>query len=373
MIGEMLRSDDFENELILDVAQVLDLNFKDYITAFAGYPDSSENQTAIERFHKLVKIQTAEEYESCLEFLRPYVMEDGKMSFINKYLYNYIESQLKKVTPYVYPPSYLIKSKKEIIWNDEIGENDPTSIPYMLPDSIEAADILTKKILTDLASESMSSDEIKNVWDGIRKEYDNSSDDRMRIRFLQPVYLEILPIEEIGDVERFRQWGPFNPYISSSKTEQHQSSRMLTCIKFVIEDEEDYFHLPSNEDDYMSFDWFTGNCQDEECKKRIRWYHHAVRIPERDGGWFGCFCSWNCAFNLLKSEGKLIDQVSPNPIRKRLLEIFIKQINEIGIYDRPFPSPDEEENEDPDRFIDEDLGNLILQALEDAKLEDEEY
>jgi hypothetical protein len=351
----------------------MNLLFIDFITALAVYSDSSENISAIERFHRFFILQTMGAYESSLEFLRPYVMEDGKLSHVNKYLYEYVETQLEKVTPYVIKPSYLINRDK-IAWSDEEGTEDPTSVPFILPDSSESGDIinaLTEKFIEDLGEGGgMDKMEIRN---GIRREYETNIDNRMKLRFIQPIHVDIFEIEKVGDVERFRQWGPSNPFVSSSKTEEKQSSRMLTCSKFVAEDEKDFLYIPSNEEDYMPFDWFTGNCEVEKCKKRIRWYHHAVRIPQFDGGWVGCFCSWKCATTTLEKEiTELVDVVSPRTFQKILLKIFKKQINKIKIYDRPFPSPEEEED-DPSRKIDPRVTDLVLKALkEEEEGEDED-
>ncbi len=44
-------------------------------------------------------------------------------------------------------------------------------------------------------------------------------------------------------------------------------------------------------DEHMS-EWFFGSCI--ECHRRIKHKHYAVRQPIITGGWFGCYCSWDC-------------------------------------------------------------------------------
>lgn len=39
-------------------------------------------------------------------------------------------------------------------------------------------------------------------------------------------------------------------------------------------------------------EWFFGRC--EQCLLSIKDRSHSIRIPIKDGGWAGCFCSFNC-------------------------------------------------------------------------------
>ena len=39
-------------------------------------------------------------------------------------------------------------------------------------------------------------------------------------------------------------------------------------------------------------DWYNGRC--DHCSISIRDRSHALRMPTKEGGWFGCFCSFKC-------------------------------------------------------------------------------
>lgn len=94
-------------------------------------------------------------------------------------------------------------------------------------------------------------------------------------------------------VDIFRVWGPVNPSAGDDYSEIFLSNgeenmdviyggpRMFLNNWFEDENDED------------SGDWFVGYCQN--CLRRIRSYHHAVRVPFYSGGWKGCYDSWECA------------------------------------------------------------------------------
>ena len=41
--------------------------------------------------------------------------------------------------------------------------------------------------------------------------------------------------------------------------------------------------------------WFKGKC--DSCRNFILDISHALRFPNRDGGWKGCYCSFKCLHN----------------------------------------------------------------------------
>lgn len=74
-------------------------------------------------------------------------------------------------------------------------------------------------------------------------------------------------------------------------------------------------------------EWFTGKCR---CGKKIRSYHHAIRLPVLEGqGWIGCYCSPEC---LQKYYSEYLERDTDVPIVETLLEAFIPSL---GIFDRP--------------------------------------
>lgn len=355
-MAEMLRSGVINDEIITRVSSIIGYTLQDFVIALSNYEDSPLNRAAVERMLAINCEQTAEDYESILSFLSPSISENGIMTHVNDFLYEAISQCYERVAPFASIPKYII-NKKDVIFEDMEGINDPSSELIPLPDPDEATEMIyssLKEVMVPPSYEEMIEQKM-----AIKQNYINEGSDRMRIRFLQPVYFSFTGITEVKDLEKFRQWGPANPFVAPKGALMKQSCRMLTCIRFVDEGEEVEFLPHDPFEDYRPLDWFKGNC--DVCKKRIKWYHHAVRMPIEDGGWYGCYCSWKCVLEHLPSEGKLIDQVSPNPMRRRLLNLFKRQIEEYGIYDRKI---EEDKPTSISSEFTEEQSDMIIQMLE---------
>lgn len=86
----------------------------------------------------------------------------------------------------------------------------------------------------------------------------------------------------------------------------------------------DYYDYDEDLDIYM--DWFVGNCN--YCSKKIRRRVHAVREPQFEGGWKGCFCSWRCVYdNYLELPNKEFGI-------KEMISEYSKRIEKFGIQDQ---------------------------------------
>lgn len=113
-----------------------------------------------------------------------------------------------------------------------------------------------------------------------------------------------LSLNEDSDENQIeRLYGPANAIvgfdcISKPYTHSRENGpcRMLTCI--CKEDEDDMEDDLTEEVIENPWNlWFKGHC--EICKRKIRKFRHAVRLPLTGGGFIGCFCSFDC---VLKSE-----------------------------------------------------------------------
>jgi hypothetical protein len=112
-----------------------------------------------------------------------------------------------------------------------------------------------------------------------------------------------------------RVFGPANRFEKKNCISNPGKSgpcRMLECV--CREFEEDY---PE--------EWFFGSCDNYFCKKKIRDRSHAVRVPVEEGGWKGCFCSFECLENNLAFKSRNMSF---------RLEAMRVSINEDGIMDR---------------------------------------
>ena len=89
---------------------------------------------------------------------------------------------------------------------------------------------------------------------------------------------ELYKSDKILDIRKMnRVWGPINAI--HGKDCFYNPDNLGPCRMFVC---------CCREED----DWFEGNC--DTCQLRIKNESHAIRFPLKQGGWSGCFCSFNC-------------------------------------------------------------------------------
>jgi len=125
---------------------------------------------------------------------------------------------------------------------------------------------------------------------------------------------------KIGSPERV--WGPLNRILDKDCCAGPQGKgpcRMLLCECLENEDDDEIIYNPKT-----GMTWFGGRCQ--SCNKIIADMSHALRFPRRQGGWKGCYCSFEC---MIKDPPYTIE--GPENI---LLNITKTNINAIGIMDR---------------------------------------
>lgn len=124
----------------------------------------------------------------------------------------------------------------------------------------------------------------------------------------------------IGNPDRV--WGPENRMKDKdccSGPEGQGPCRMLQCECFECDDDEDNLY-----DKEEGLSWFKGEC--DSCGNKILDLSHAIRFPNYEGGWKGCYCSFECLeddppFELTKDKNILLN----------LMKI---RIDHFGIMDR---------------------------------------
>lgn len=86
-----------------------------------------------------------------------------------------------------------------------------------------------------------------------------------------------------------RVWGPMNKGKDReccSGPEGEGPCRMLQCECLENADEDETYQFDSG------LTWFTGKC--DCCEKVILDLSHALRFPNDEGSWKGCYCSFEC-------------------------------------------------------------------------------
>jgi hypothetical protein len=125
----------------------------------------------------------------------------------------------------------------------------------------------------------------------------------------------------IGNPDRV--WGPENRIEDKdccSGPDGEGPCRMLQCECLECDDDEDNMYDPSE-----GLTWFKGEC--DYCEKKILDLSHALRFPVNEGGWKGCYCSFECL------EDDSILEISDK--KKHILMNLMKiKIEKFGIMDR---------------------------------------
>lgn len=159
----------------------------------------------------------------------------------------------------------------------------------------------------------------------VAKYRENVSQDPTLFQILGPVNPSAKPqIVEVMNVGGERMF--FDLFLGDNGNDNHDDVDWELEIKTII-----------------SQRWFTGTCISECCGIPIINYWEAVRMPLINGGWFGCFCSWNCVRNYgCKYYQRIINdsinlpevRILPFDLWCQLVDKIESQINLYGIVAR---------------------------------------
>lgn len=199
-------------------------------------------------------------------------------------------------------------------------------------------------------------DAIKKVADELRRIPNEQLE-----QYLLPYRVNLNHVREIQDnPDLFRIFGPVNPHPNDDYSDLqvynaeedemitdlekiYGGPRMLLSIEYTADHESD---LPSD-------DWFVGYCQ--QCLRRIRKRHYAIRRALIGGGWIGCYHSAECVkTNIVLNRGDEDDPESMKIVETELLlnANIAQSLDDIGIAEREGDEPETE-------FGDEDVIDLL--------------
>jgi hypothetical protein len=273
--------------------------------------DSSPNvTTACSKADEIFGPQPYETYK---------IVNEHAIEMENYRVEEYTITWMEQTAPYAPIPEWVQNySGDPLVTNSELEASlaKLEEVSFQLPPDEEAVNLLT----AGLSQNGVSVEDIEQVREYLLAKLSVSTR-KEKIQLLRPIIEN--QAEEIlyGDKVLFRIFGPANPLVNQDLTLKTVSSKYGGCRMFlcdIFDYDEDF--------DYV-YDWFNGAC--DECHLRIREKWHAVRKPRHAGGWTGSYCSWKCVRDSLMTEGQ-----EPNLLIRELINIFEKQIKEIGIQDR---------------------------------------
>jgi len=338
-------------------------NVSRHLTHLMDYGEGPEVVEACVRLQRIYGLQSEEVYRALLDE----VERQGEVNELhNLVLHDYFSAVLGLVSSKVQLPSWLlipeegeplpthkqlqdkleahtIRMLEEV---EKFSENDEQlvdlliSAPKMIP-TIEMHEVeeAKKKILEQLASMKIKGHAGEWRLQMLhRLVEDTFGEDPLAFKVLGPAH----PLGDIAELNS-RSHDPCSRY---------GGCRLMTCYEF--ENEDSITSAPIDEElcftrNYDLVDWFGGKC--DLCHKRIEWKHVAVRMPQQNGGWKGCYCSWDHVRQDLRT-----------PPNKRIVEwidLFERQYLHHGIYHRSW---DEVETTLPSSSL--LTPNIILQGIE---------
>lgn len=222
----------------------------------------------------------------------------------NPTVYNYLAYYIKQrddFAEYAPAPDWLINS----------SDNPPEAKDIPIPE-------ITKPIYRNI-DELIDSTIMKA--DTIGLTFDDVNDSRALLRFI----LSGLPYKDKvsllrtlnkdidqADIQLFRVLGPANPY----STPDAYGNRMFITNEY--------------DEDENEIDWFTGACN--ECNRRILSRFRAIRMPRPNGGWLGCYCSFECLEQGLTRIEE--EDNKPDLLTRTMIKYLKSIIKQNGIIDR---------------------------------------
>lgn len=261
------------------------------------------------------------------------------------YLYEFIVNKIKETAPTAGKPAWILDdiSPTEILMSKGIYEGYPDDPKNgenaIMPAASEFADLIVENMRGMLHTDSAA-----DAHSVLAECYRDSDGVNVKLMLLLPVYTDIFIAPFDLDDELIRYYGPLNPFIAESDLITAPNARMLECTHFAhMGNEATLFTSGANEyadpdpEGLYTFEdttsWFTGNC--DYCNNVIAALHHSVRMPRSAGGWYGCYCSWNCVLhNLPNGKTDVDNELNGRKITAHLVRYFAEVLSRVGIYDR---------------------------------------
>lgn len=315
MLFSLIENPTTETDLYKYCFVLLEVNFADILMEVILIPDYSSVGYLINAISILGEpnIEELEHYQQLSKDHENYLLVD------------FFKTKLSRINNYQIIPDYMYN--------------------FLLPDYLpteEDAEEIIRKILSDLQAEE---DKIEDSIDKISDEeltlvltsgidviyFDENEKKRVRDEVLT----------QVKSLTKQQKINKIKPFLINSRIEKLKENiiifRILGPIQLIpgisYEDDDiykhcmftcDYYDWDEESEDYNY--WFTESC--DYCAKKIRRKVHAVREPQFDGGWRGCFCSWKCV------QDNYNELIEKQPGMNEMIKVFMNRMNTIGIQDQ---------------------------------------
>lgn len=337
---------------------------------YAGLADQGYHSLIIPMITAYQQDPNAALYAQTLEEVFAIDLDEGFIRELLRYMENsdmdgpgiralqrYFRSKLERVSEYAPMPTYIHDYDIEIRNLPHLEKRD---VDPELPDEL-IADYLMTQLDNYLVVEEESPGSAKQALIE-RLGQMNDIERRSFVNLFQVDQEEVVRIRANRDI--FRVYGPVNPYsdtdfsILTTDDGEPDVNVIFGGARMFTDNSLEYDY----ENDLPVEDWFRGYCL--QCSKRIRAYHHAIREPILQGGWRGCYCSFDCVHEFIKLDTEE-DETLYNiyVLRVNLLRVVDQDMAEIGIADRDYEQPEEEDGELGQPIVDQDAVDALAQNM----------
>jgi hypothetical protein len=313
-----------------------DRKYEEYMMDLIDYDGSPDVVDACQR---LIDPQVfGEQPHSVYEFLYDLTTDQQEEEgFPNLAVRNFLRLKVEETAPALPAPTWVkdfgwLEREGRLPYEDELEVPDMAATLFPIPPAEEVVDILT----AGLDKLGISTEEIEANRDALVRRLTVATNSE-KIALLKPIWGGQAAYDRGADDTLFRIYGPANPIynldlnpdysLQDSPCHQHGGCRMFTCFEFENYDDDIGF-IDEEVDDHLDSNpivWFRGAC--DYCHAKIANKVYAVRKPQPQGGWKGCYCSW---------EHVKADINSPEPATIPIINHIEETMLAIGIQDRAY-------------------------------------
>ena len=282
-------------------------------------------------------------YDPDFEFVRDIVrilhqseMEGPGVEALLRYFYN----KLDRISPYAPIPNYIHTYQ---IDPEKLPQITPPKITSDVPKSV-AASIIAQELETE--GLYLEGDDEENT--SVLTEALEALSPEDYSTFVESIQVDPEELREVRlDFNTFRVYGPCNPYPEFDLSKYQDEDGLIDANvafggpRMFLDMSQEYDY----DNDLEENDWFVGHCI--QCSLKIKAYHYAVREPGIYGGWFGCFCKWDCVRDYLASQFDEDDEERYNVyvVKKTIINRIEEDMEKIGIAEREYEEPEMEGDE----------------------------
>src|SRR6056297_2724745 len=296
------------------------ITYNSIMVVFIGMDNSEEITTACKRLEKRFDPLSYDAYKGFRNLAR----EEG-----STVVEEYMTIKMIENSPYVKEPSYVKNYEYSHSPNffgilNKLSDVEVPSDELLNLSPDEAGMIL----VSGLYETGISTDDREKAEYIFSKTWEESSVTARRL-LIKPFINKVLTMKgsDNTDILTFRLLGPSNPMLEGYEEDDDSMCSTYGCRML-------YCNCYTNNDN-----WFINEDQNlvscDTCHLRFSNRTHAIRLPDKNGGWVGKFCCVQCAMKYqIRVEHVEGRRVEREEIRRQLLTLYMNEIEEIGLQKR---------------------------------------